>query len=110
MTFNLNHLTGFCKSLTKVQLLAFLATVLWVIGSLYFQYSDSLAKAEQSSKMSYEACLRDQAETKDLDLKICDVKRADDFNGRMENAWSNTFVLTFSQFLSLGFMDLFLLP
>ena len=110
MTFNLNQLTGFCKSLTKVQLLALVATVLWVVGSLYFQYSDSLAKAEQSSKMSYEACLRDQAETKDLDLKICDVKRADDFNGRMENAWSNTFVLTFSQFLSLGFMDLFLLP
>ena len=89
----LERMTAYAKSLSTTQWIGLVVSLLWVLGQIYYQYSDADVNAQNSARLSYEGCLLEQQRTQALDLTTCELKRAKTYTLWMGNTWETAFVV-----------------
>jgi hypothetical protein len=70
-------------------------SILWIIGSMYYEYSTAEISAKNFSEFSSNVCLKSIEVNKSTDLAECSLKKQQDFDMWMRNVWPNAFSLAF---------------
>ena len=80
---------------SRWKVVGIILSILWIIGSMYYEYSTAEISAKNFSEFSSNVCLKSIEINKSTNLAECSLKKQQDYNLWMRNVWPNAFSLAF---------------
>jgi len=77
------------KRLSKWQIIGLCFTIMWIIGSIYVQYNNSVNTATTFSDASYKTCVQALEKKQIKDVSSCALQKQSDYETFVKNMWQN---------------------